>query len=93
MRQEQSRELVQPFNLMPERLQNMLGNQAACGGGDVSIRGSDVRVTLNISYSDHDIWNPNSQVNDRVHLRTYNGCLTQGSLTLSIASCMERWES
>ena len=77
-----TREFLQPFNLMPNRQQNILGNQFGCGGGGVSVKGSEVRVDLKIEYSHYAIWNPDTGQNDEVYLRTYNDCPIGPTLTI-----------
>ncbi len=80
--QEYSRTFVQPRDLMRALAASPAVPQLDCPGNTPTVSGNDVSVTLKIGYSDHTIWNPNTQVNDKVHLRTYNDCLTGPTLTV-----------
>ena len=80
--QELSRELIEPPDLMQSGIGALQTAGYACPGSVAVRHGSEVRVTLTINYSDHTMWNPNTQQDDKVHLRTYNGCLTGPTLTV-----------
>jgi len=74
--QERGHAFVQPRDLMRTHAPDPLRPDMACPGNTPTVNGNDVSVTLKIGYSDHTIWNPGTQTNDPVHLRTYNDCLT-----------------
>jgi L-ascorbate oxidase len=80
--QETSRTFFQPQDLMGAGAPNSLFPEMDCQDRRPTVKGNDISVTLKIGYSDHTIWNPNAQKNDKVHLRTYNDCLVAPTLTV-----------